>query len=352
MSEAASSQLSTPLSTAAGYTGIGSVPGEDIESAIAAVLDESPRLAYLPELPARGPGSDMIGRTLAAITSAVGDFGFDLQPSGWRLTARPGLDAARGAARLSEDIDGLIPYADFDAALKTQLMGPWTLAAQVELPRGGRALGDRGATRDIVAALEATAADHLSAVGTRVPRATLVLQLDEPSLPRVVEGSIATESGFGRIAAVPAQEVVDSLARVVAGARFPTAIHCCGHHPPLQLLADAGAAAVSFDASRLVTGESIDEDLIGGLVERDVQLWLGVVPSLGPGVPPTPRSVADPVRRLWRALGFGPERLAASVVLTPTCGLAGASAGWARESMRVLRQAARALSEGPDILRS
>ena len=118
---------------ALGFTGVGSLPGDDIDTALATAIDQSPDLAWLPELPGRGPGSDMIGRTLAAIAAASGEFGFDLQPSGWRLTARPGLDARRAVDRLATDIDALLPFADFDHWCKLQLAGPWTLAAAVEL---------------------------------------------------------------------------------------------------------------------------------------------------------------------------------------------------------------------------
>jgi len=130
---------------------------------------------------------------------------------------------------------------------------------------------------------------------------------------------------------------------VTAAGEVPVAIHCCGADPPLRLMREAGAAALSVDLSLRV-----DRDLAGELVEGGAVLWLGAVPSLGPGVPPTPRDIAEPVRRLWRELGFDPERLPGSVAITPTCGLAGASPGWAHSAYRVARQAARALAEAPE----
>lgn len=336
-----------------GATGIGSLPGEDIDAALALALDATPDLPWLPELPARGPGSDMIGRTLAAVHAATGDFAFDLQPAGWRLVSRPGLDARRALDRLVGDVDALLPFGDLDGNFKTQLAGPWTLAANIDLNRGGRALRDAGAVRELTAALAEAAAARLAAIRERAPRASLVLQYDEPSVAAVRAGSLPTESGFGRIPGVPDPDLVAGLqvaidGAAVDGAAVPVAVHCCAGNPPLALLADAGAAAVSWDATGLVAGGRLDEDTLGALVERDVRLWLGVLPALGPGVPPRPGSVADPVRRLWRSLGFPPERLPATVTLTPACGLAGASQGWAREVFRVLRQAASALSEAPE----
>ncbi|MHB1475664.1 MAG: methionine synthase, partial [Dermatophilaceae bacterium] len=45
-------------------TGVGSWPDTDVRQALSAVRDllSEDGLPYLPELPARGPGADMIGR--------------------------------------------------------------------------------------------------------------------------------------------------------------------------------------------------------------------------------------------------------------------------------------------------
>jgi hypothetical protein len=92
----------------------------------------------------------------------------------------------------------------------------------------------------------------------------------------------------------------------------------------------------------------LDRDEIGESVEHGLALWLGVVPALGPGEPPTVRATLEPVRRLWSDLGFASEQLARTVTLTPACGLAGASNGWARTALQLVRQAARVLDEAAD----
>src|ERR1700678_1637273 len=48
-------------------TGIGSMPGENPMEAARTVADELPDLPYLAELPDRGPGADVIGRTAALL---------------------------------------------------------------------------------------------------------------------------------------------------------------------------------------------------------------------------------------------------------------------------------------------
>ncbi|HEX3824022.1 MAG TPA: methionine synthase [Mycobacteriales bacterium] len=324
-------------------TGIGSLPGEDIDASMALAFDELPDLPHLPELPARGPGSDMIGRTATQLAGLP----VDLQPAGWRLVSRPGIDVRRGRDLLTRDLDALMPVAGpaYDGRLKVQLVGPWTLAAQLELPRGGKVLGDPAATHDLAQSLAETVREHLAEVTRRLPNAQLVLQLDEPSLPAVLAGHVRTASGFGALR-VPEEVTVEAALRgaIEAAGEVPVAVHCCAADAPLRLFRDAGAAAVSID----VLSMRPDHDALGELVEAGVAIWAGVVPSLGPGVTPTPRAIADPVRRLWHELGFDPDLLPDSVSITPTCGLAGASPGWAHSSYRVLRQAARVLAEAPE----
>lgn len=315
-------------------TGIGSLPGDDIDAALGLVFTELPDLPHLPELPGRGPGADMVGRTAGALV----DLHVDLQPSGWRLVGRAGIDERRAVEFLTRDLDALVPIAGgHDGLLKVQLTGPWTLAATLQTERGP-VLADPGATRDVVASLAETVRVHLDEVVRRTPHARLILQLDEPALPAVLAGTVPTASGFGNIRAVDPALVRDGLRDVIGDAEV--VVHCCAADVPLRLLHDAGANAVSFD----LTTARLDRDVVGELVEQGTMFWLGVVPALGPGVPPPVREVVDPVRRLWSDLGFSPERLAETVVLTPACGLAGASDGWARTALRLVRQAAEAVS--------
>jgi methionine synthase II (cobalamin-independent) len=322
-------------------TGVGSLPGADIDGAVALVFDELADLPHLPELPARGPESGLVGRTATNLV----DLHVDLQPSGWRLVDRPGLDERRGVERLAADLDAVVPVAaGYAGPFKVQLAGPWTLAATVELPRGGAALGDRGAVRDLGASLAEAVATHLAGVRGRLPDAQLVLQLDEPALPAVLSGTVPTESGYGRHRPVDPADARAALAEAVAAAgEVPVVVHCCAADVPVSLLHQAGAAAVSFD----LAAARLDPDEVGEAVERGLALWPGVLPARGPGVPPDLRSVLSPVRDLARRVGLAPDRVAA-LVLTPACGLAGASDGWVRTALGLLRRAVRALAEAPE----
>jgi methionine synthase II (cobalamin-independent) len=209
-------------------------------------------------------------------------------------------------------------------------------------------LSDIGACRDLAASLADGLAEHITQVGKRVPGATICVQLDEPSTPAVLSGTVPSAVGYKTVAPVE-EPVAIELLRVVVDAIVAAdavpVVHCCARRPPIEVFRAAGARAVGIDAAQLAAS---DDDAIGAAVEANTRFMLGLVPALGPGVPPVVRDVVAPARALWRRLGFAPERLAETVVVTPACGLAGASDGWVRTALRLVRQAARVLLEAPE----
>ena len=230
-------------------TGIGSLPGTDIDEALRIVTGELPDLPHLPELPARGPGAAMIGRAGALLV----DLPVEIAPSGWRLAGRPGRDLRRARDLLERDLDALEAVAAGHAGpLKLQVAGPWTLAAGVELASGHAVVSDPGACRDLAASLAEGVTAHLAEVRRRLPQARVVLQLDEPSLPAVLAGAVPTPSGYGTVRAVEPVVATAALNQVLRiadeGARV---VHCCAPDAPIALLADAGADAVALDAALL-----------------------------------------------------------------------------------------------------
>ena len=97
------------------------MPGTSPAEAIAVVLGELPDFPHLPELPARGPGSDLTGRTAALLV----DMPVETGPRGWRFALRPGRDQRRAAGLLAEDLDAMQEAADgYAGPVKIQLAGP------------------------------------------------------------------------------------------------------------------------------------------------------------------------------------------------------------------------------------
>ena len=103
---------------------------------------------------------------------------------------------------------------------------------------------------------------------------------------------------------------------------------------PIGLIRDAGAKGVSLDAALL---RPQDEDAIGEAIEAGTAFFLGVVPGTDTRLPDI-GVVAKPALELWRRLGFPPSTLADQVVLTPTCGLAGATPPYAKAALAKCRE--------------
>ena len=320
-------------------SGIGSWPDTDVRQALSAVRDllSEDGLPYLPELPARGPGADMIGRGAGLLA----ELAVDLQPMGWRFVDRAGRDAHRTSALLRQDLDELAEAFDgYSGDLKVQIAGPWTLASSIWLHRGERSVVDVGATRDLIASLAEGLRVHLAELARLVPKASFVVQIDEPGLPSVLSGELPTASGFGRIRAIDPTIAAEGLRDVItaAGERH-TVVHCCASDVPLALLRDTGVKAVSLDIALL--GPKSWES-VAATVESGVDLWAGAVPMDATDAKVT--GVIDPLVAAWHSVGLPMSDLS-RVTLTPACGLAGLTPKAARSVQQLAVDAARALTE-------
>ena len=331
-------------------TGVGSMPGTDPAEASTIVTGETPDLPALPELPARGVGADMIGRTAGLLA----DIAAEVVPTGWRVTARSGRDARRAADLLSFDVDAFDDACDRSRPswVKVQAVGPWTLVASVELASGHRVLTDHGAVAEFASSLTEGLRAHVEEIAARTGAKVLV-QLDEPSLPAVLAGALPTASGYGTVRSVREPDAADRLREVIAGLGVPVVVHCCADRPPIRLLASTGAAAVGIDATRPAfsgsTALPAALDAIGETWDAGVPMVLGMLPSTAPA---RPLEIDDLARRgfeLADRLGFARERLARLAVPAPACGLAGATPEWARRALGLAREMGKAFADPDEV---
>lgn len=353
-------------------TGVGSFPGLDVWETIAIVSGEMSDLPILPELPARGPGADMIGRTMSLVTDVSSDLAVATTATGWRFSGAGRTSSTavmrRAASWLGEDLDALESrFADYPGRVKVSMTGPWTLAAAVELTNGERVLRDAGAVTELHYALAEAATSYVASVSRRLPNAHVLLQFDEPGLPAVLAGDIRTQSGFAAYSPVAAPEAIRGLQIAAAGARPGADIgfHCCASQPPLRLLRAAGADFLSVDllASSSMSRQARDlaDEQFGELFDSAGLLISGIIdvgdtasrPASGSsatrsagrgtgGVGPGHRLVVDLLARL----GIPIHELHSQLALSSTCGLLGCgSLERSREVLSQLNLVARALRD-------
>lgn len=279
-----------PLNSPVTLTGVGSVPGVQVVDWPTRISDQLPDLPHVPELPERGPGADMIGRTLGLLSEISPDFCATTAVTGWELTSGT-RDMRRARSLLAEDLDAVEQsWQGHTGLAKQQLAGPYTLAASVER-KGRRLLADPGLVRDLVAAWAQMAGEHRSVLQRRVG-AQWLIQMDEPALPQVVAGSVSTISGLSAYPPVEPQ--------LQLGADL---IHCCAGGPPLNKMRGVGGLLFDLSQHRQDADAALAELAEGGTV-------------LGFGVPPGGGSVRNVLDFLDRT-GLTP----APMLVTPPCGM-------------------------------
>ncbi|WP_411732124.1 hypothetical protein [Paeniglutamicibacter sp.] len=327
----------------------GPMPGTDPMESLLVIRGEigAPNLPHLHQLPARGIGSDPIGRGAQLLE----DLAVDLQPHGWRLAAAPGIDARRAASALRTDMNVLADAIGAEekpgTELKIQFPGPATMAANLHLHHGERAVSDHGARRDLAQSLALGAVRHLQTLARTTGAQQITVYIDEPDAGSVLNGTLPTSSGYRTLRSVPAaelrgwwSELVDGLhgagaAEVVIGADAEP-----GTWTTLAATAlEAGADGLGANAASLTVP---GWELVAAAVESGSRFWLGCVDP--ESKPPGVVEAVNAIRRPWRQLGL-PDAALGALVLSPTAGLGELSPAKATAVLGRLAAYAEALNQ-------
>jgi methionine synthase II (cobalamin-independent) len=337
------------VSVFATASGTGSWPGTAARPAAEVVVGElGAAMAHVVELPARGVGADIVGRAGALLI----DVAIDIVPRGYRVAARPGAVTRRAVSLLDEDIDALeeawetAGLRGSGRPVKVQAPGPITLAAELELGNGHRAITDLGAVHDIAASLAEGVGAHRAAVSRRLDT-PVVVQFDEPSLPAAVAGRLAGVTTLSPVAPIDETLATTLLDTCVAAAGAEVSVHSCATALPWKVLQRSNIAAISFDVTTLGTA---DLDAVAEFVDSGRAVVLGVVSSSTPARRRSAEEAAAAVVAVTDRLGFGRAALRDRIGVTPACGLAAATPQWARTAIGLARQAAEAFADDPDAI--
>lgn len=297
--------------------GLGPLPGTSVPEAADVILSETGDLPHLPDLPARGLGSDPIGRTACLLEAVAVDRG----PRSWIMTDRPQLLTRQTWDRLNRDLDEVEEaWGTTVPELKIQITGPWTLAAGIELANGHRVITDRGALRDLTDALIEGVNQHARQLATRF-RAKITVQLDEPDLPAIARG-LAGATDFNPIRAINPKDLSERLSHVVGGLEVEDVLlNQTGYAPLWEVAHDCGVGTVLVSLDQVQGTEQYDG--FGHTVSSGTRIGLGIT---GPGdtvdeLLDRPRERAVAVARFWERLGLDPHWLTERVDVHPSTGI-------------------------------
>lgn len=309
------------------------------------VVGELPDWPHLPELPGRGAGADMVGRTMSQLSEVSPEFAVQTAPAGWQRTARPGRDMRRAASFLAADLEAVDEHlAGYTGPFTIPLAGPWTLAGTVTDARGERSLRDPGYLHDLSQAHAVAAETLVRRLARTLPGAQLIVTVDEPLLAAVASGTLSFSSGYRRHAPVPHEQLAGGLTPTreavrAAGARF--AVHTCAR-PVWPVLQSVAPDVLSLDATLL---QPDDLEPLGGWLESASGFVWGVWPTSGPARPDEGARAAGLIAGWLHRIGLSAANLSGRSAVSPRCGLAGASASQARAAMVGSREVARRLED-------
>ncbi|MGD7002370.1 hypothetical protein [Corynebacterium halotolerans] len=314
--------------------GLGELPGTSVADAADMILGETGDLVHLPQLPARGLGSDAVGRTAALLEAIHVDRG----PRSWIMTPRPQLETRRAKDQIERDLEACETVWDGKArAIKLQVTGPWTLSSRIELTNGHRVITDRGALRDLTESLIDGVREHAEYVARNIKTAhvgemsppltspEIVVQVDEPMLPEIIAGNLAGSSEFEEIAAVQSTDVAERLHGVIGrlrgGVVSQVLLNQAGYAPNWQVARESGADTVLLTLDQVRGNEQ--KDGFGRTLSEGTRLGLGVT---GPGdvideLGENPRELAVRIARFFDELGLDRALLATSVDVHPRSGI-------------------------------
>lgn len=315
------------------FYGLGELPGASIIAAADIIAGETGDLRQLPILPARGV--DVVGLT----TGILPGINVDAGPRSWVLSTRPQLRTRRIWDRVEADLDQCEQaWGTRIDAVKIQVAGPWTLSASIELSNGHRALTDTGALRDLTESLIAGIQEYSADVRARFDTEVYV-QLDEPLLAQVRDGSLPGTSQFDEIPSINDVDLGERLAGVIEPAEVRY-LNQTGYPPLWKVAQVAGVETCQVTLDTVRGSEQYDG--MGHALAAGMRVGLGMTRA---GDDRDPRHLAVDIARMWDELGLDRTLLTHAVDVHPRNGLANCTLLDAAAALRTARTVADMLDK-------
>jgi hypothetical protein len=314
-------------------TGIGSVPYQDPQEAVALILKFFPEIPFWPQLVRLGFREEMVAQGAGGLPGLL----VDLEAR--QVTLDPEASRELALAQFYETLwaGGLDPYAlapeeaqgfhtllaqitaagNGPLALKGQVAGPVTFAGMVKAGDGKPILYDRELTQAVSQGLARKAA--WQAEQFRQTGREAVMFFDEPIL-----------TGFGSAyLPISREEVTAILTETIEAVKEPgpvtVGVHCCGN-TDWGLLLETPLDILSFDSYGYFDHLLLYEKALAAFFQRGGYVAWGLVPTLD-----AEQLAQETADSLWQrftsqverlaGLGLGLPEVLQHSLLTPACGL-------------------------------
>jgi methionine synthase II (cobalamin-independent) len=332
-------------------TGIGSVPYQDPQEAVALILEYLPEMPFWPQLVRRSFQEEMVAQ------GAGGLPGLKVDLEARQVTVHPQASREMALAEFYELVwaGGLEPFAltreeahgfyalleqmtargNGPVALKGQVVGPVTFAGMVKDGSGKPILYDKELVQAVSQGLARKAA--WQAEQFRQAGRNAVVFFDEPIL-----------TGFGSaFLPISREEVTTILTETIEAAKEPgpvaVGVHCCGN-TDWALLLETPLDILSFDSYGFFDHFLLYDQALTAFLHRGGRVAWGLVPTGQELAQETGDSLWErfhsQVERL-AGLGVGVREVLHHSLLTPACGLGYLSPEEATRALKLLDELGR-----------
>lgn len=309
-----------------GVVGPGLWPGEEILRAQLEIFEDlsvAPTgidpVPFLAELPVRGAHATRLARTLAILEEMPAELG----PHGWKLSDHSGMDLERTQRLLGNDLEAFtIAGNGYEGPVTIDVVGPWTLSAELYLARGDRALTDLGAVAELGLSLAQGISQLVVKLKSQLPGADVTFRIHENMIGQIAAGVLPTFSGYSRISAVPGPTLVQHLTPLISatessGAR--SAVNVGDAWVGIAPAVHAGAHTIAMDFGRANAWNERGWELIARAIEKGHGFWMGLpAPEVSQCAGPNIKSLADSLLVPWQRIGLEAQRLTNVSVMQST----------------------------------
>jgi|UniRef100_A0A7V6DR42 hypothetical protein len=330
-------------------TGIGSVPYQDPQEAVAQVLRYVPEIPFWPQLVRLGFREEMVAQGAGGLPGLLVDLEAHqviLDPEAsremalaqfyetlWAGSLEPYALAPEEARGFHALLARLATVTNGPLALKGQVAGPVTFAGMVKAPDGKPILYDRELTQAVSQGLARKAA--WQAEQFRQTGREAVMFFDEPIL-----------TGFGSaFLPVSGEDVATILTETIEAVKeagpVTVGVHCCGN-TDWALLLKTPIDILSFDSYGYFDHLLCFDKALTAFFQRGGYVAWGLVPTHAEDL------AQETIDSLWQRFTFQLERLAGvglglpevlqHSLLTPACGLGYLSPEEATRALMILAE--------------